>query len=121
MTIDPDEITKLGETQTVEFKKSLSLYKEALETLCGMLNSESAAGQVLFGVLGDGTAIGVQDGNLDSVQKKLAERVEDGFEPQVMPSIEILDTDGKILISLKANRPPGIPYYEYRGSGLAPF
>lgn len=115
MEIDPDQIRRLGETQTTEFKKSLQRQDKALRALCGMLNSQSARGQVLFGVAPDGTVIGVDEGNLDSVQKKLAQKVRDGFEPRVTCSIEILEKGGRTLVSIKATRASGIPYYEYRG------
>ena len=115
MGVDPDKIRKVGETQATEFKKSLQRQREALQALCGMLNSQSARGEVLFGVSPDGTVVGVDEGNLDSVQKKLAQKVRDGFEPRVTCSIEILEDDGKTLVSLKARRAAGIPYHEYRG------
>ena len=55
MRINPDEVRKLAEVQTIEFKKSLSLRKEALKALCGMINSDSATGVVFFGVSPDGS------------------------------------------------------------------
>lgn len=63
MKINSDEIRRLGETQTVELKKSLSLQREALEALCGMINSDSATGTVIFGVSPDGNICGVEEGS----------------------------------------------------------
>ncbi len=115
MRTDMSEILKLGETQTVEFKESLSLQRQALEALCGMLNSDSATGKVLFGVSRDGSVGGVEEGNLDSAQRKLVQKVRDRFDPRLICSIEVLESNNKTLVCLKADRAPEIPYYEYRG------
>jgi predicted HTH transcriptional regulator len=40
-----NEIIKYGETQTVEFKKSMSQMKEGCKALCGMLNTIALSGQ----------------------------------------------------------------------------
>jgi hypothetical protein len=55
--------------------KQLSSQKEALKALCGMINSDSATGAVLFGVSADGSISGIEPGNLDSAQKTLAQNV----------------------------------------------
>jgi predicted HTH transcriptional regulator len=115
MQIDLDRIRRLGETQKVEFKKSLSLRREALEALCGMINSDDAKGIVLFGISPDGSIDGVEEGNLDSAQKNLVQHIRDKFEPPIMCEIEVLKCEGKTLLLLKANRAPGVPYHEYDG------
>ena len=115
MRIDLEEIRKLGETQTVEFKKSLSLQKEGFKALCGMINSDSATGAVLFGVMPDGSISGVEPGNLDSIQKTLAHHVQQRFDPTIIPYIEVLECDDKQLVRLKADRASGVPYHEYDG------
>ena len=115
MKIDSEEIRILGETQTVEFKKSLSLQREALEALCGMINSDSATGKVLFGVSPDSSINGVEEGNLDSAQKKLAQHIRQKFDPSIICNIQILQCEGKILLLVQADRAIGTPYHEYDG------
>lgn len=115
MRINPEEVRKLAEVQTVEFKKSLSLRKEALKALCGMINSDSAAGTVLFGVSPDGSISGIEPGNLDSAQKKLVQNVRQKFDPPVVCNIEVLECEDKYLIRLKADRALGVSYHEYDG------
>ncbi len=44
MEISQEELKNIGESQTIELKKSLSLYKEACEALCGMINSDIKKG-----------------------------------------------------------------------------
>jgi predicted HTH transcriptional regulator len=115
MRIDLDDIRKPGETQGVEFKKSLSLRKEALEALCGMINSDNAKGKVLFGVSPDGSIGGVEEGNLDSAQKSLVQHIRDRFEPPLICSIELLQGEDATLLLLQAERAPGVRYHEYDG------
>jgi predicted HTH transcriptional regulator len=115
MQTDLDDIIRLGETETAEFKKSLSLQKEALAALCRMINSDNAEGMVLFGVSPDGSIAGVEEGNLDSAQKSLVQHIRDKVEPPIVCSVEVLQCEGKTLLLLKANRAPGVPYHEYDG------
>ena len=113
--INSEEIKRLGETQTVEFKKSLALQKEAMEALCGMINADSATGTVIFGISPDSSISGIEPGNLDSAQKSLAQTVRQKFDPPLICSIEVLECDGKQLIALKADRATGVPYHECDG------
>ena len=42
------ELVQKGESQTLEFKKSLSLQGEGLEALCAMVNSDLSRGTVVL-------------------------------------------------------------------------
>lgn len=118
MQIDPKELQRLGERQTVEFKKSLSLQKEAMEVLCGMINFDSATGSVFFGVSPDGTINGVELGNLDSAQKTLAQHATQKFDPSIICKIDVLECGDKCVVVLSADRAQGIAYHEYDGRAL---
>jgi ATP-dependent DNA helicase RecG len=48
-----------GEGPELEFKRSTGELREAMESLCGMLNA-SGSGRVVFGVTNDGTIVGQQ-------------------------------------------------------------
>jgi len=113
--VDPHEIRSLRETQTVEFKTSLSLHKEALRALCGMINSESATGTVFFGVSPDGAIVGVDPRSSDSNQRTLAQKVRQLFDPPIISVIEVLECDNKHVMRLKADRASGVPYHECDG------
>ena len=77
------------ERQNVEFKKSLSESKEALKSLCAMINSDLAVGTVFFGI-----------------------------DPRPIVHIQLEEYAGKQILVLRAKRPPSIPYYEYDGRAL---
>jgi len=113
MNYDINEILEQGESQTTEFKKSLSLKKEAFESLCGMVNSDYAKGLVIFGISPTDGIIGIEPGNLDSSQISLAQHIRQKFEPPLIHSIEVIPVQDKFLVIISAKRSPQVPYHEY--------
>jgi len=109
------QVIERGETQTVEFKQSMSQMKDGCKALCGMLNADQGAGIVLFGISPSSDVIGLQNVNLDSIQRTLVQHIQQKLEPSLTCSIEILDCDGEKIIALSAQRPKNIPYFEYDG------
>jgi ATP-dependent DNA helicase RecG len=110
-----NEIIKYGETQTVEFKKSMSQMKEGCKALCGMLNTDKGTGLILFGISPDAEVVGLKDTNLDSTQKTLAQHIQQKFDPELICSIELIAYNDNKLIALSGQRPRYIPLYEYDG------
>ncbi len=118
--IGPHNIADLiagGESQTVEFKKSLSKQKEGLKALCGMLNSDVGRGIVLFGVGPTGERCGVEAGNLDKAQLSLSHHVDQKFDPPITPVIEAITVGNAAIILVQAERAPVVSYHEYDGRG----
>lgn len=113
--LSADEVRKLGEEQNVEFKQSLSLRREAMEALCGMVNTDYGSGTVLFGVSDDGSCRGIDSGNLDTAQRTLAQYAANRFDPSLICDIQVITCEGKTLISLKASRASNTAYHEYQG------
>jgi predicted HTH transcriptional regulator len=113
--LDIVDIIAKGESQTVEFKTSLSEQKEGLQALCGMLNSEPGQGIVIFGVAPDGSSSGVEPGNLDKAQRSLSQHIEQKFDPPIIPTIEVIPVEGKKVLVLRATRARTVPYHEYDG------
>ncbi len=113
--MDLESLLTNGEGQTTEFKKSLSLRKEALEALCSMVNADAAQGTVIFGVEPDGTACGIEPGNLDKAQLSLSQSIKSNFDPPLQAEIYVRDLDGKRLLLITAGRLRSIPYHEYSG------
>src|SRR5262245_5697807 len=113
--VHSDEVRGLVEDQSTELKQSLRLQGEACEALCGMVNTEGSTGTVIFGVSPEGTITGIEPGNLDEAQRTLVRGIREGFDPPIISEIEILECEDKLLIVLRANRQPNVPYHEYRG------
>jgi hypothetical protein len=112
--MDIERILQAGETQSVEFKKSLSEMKEGCKALCGMLNTDIGAGMVLFGISPENDVVGV-DGNLDSIQRTLVQHIRQKFDPSIICSIKIADHKDKKILMLSAKRSKDVRYYEYDG------
>jgi len=114
-TITAEELRAMGETQTLEFKRSLSLTREGFESLCAMVNSNEARGVVTFGVEPDGTIVGLGDTNLDSAQQSLANHATQKFDPRLQPTIQAFQCEGLPVLVMSAVRARGTPYHEYDG------
>jgi len=115
MKISLKEIQGLIEGQTIEFKKSLSLRREALEALCGMINADAAKGKIIFGISPNGSVNGIEPGNLDTAQQTLAQHINHKFAPSIICSINVFECDGVNIIILEAKRATEISYHEYDG------
>jgi len=110
-----EELVNKGETQTLEFKKSLSLQRKGLKALCAIVNSDLARGRVIFGIDADGTVCGIEQGNLDTAQRSLSQTIRSKFEPQLVVQMEVLELNARQILVLSAERDRGIPYHEYDG------
>ncbi len=108
------QIVRREESQTFERKKSLSLQREAAESLCGMVNADAARGTVVFGVAPDGTLLGAEPGDLDMAQRSLAQTL-GKFEPRLQSLIEVVETDGMRFVVVSAQRNREVPYHEFNG------
>jgi len=113
--VNANDFKETTESQHLEFKKSLSLRKDALEALNAMVNSDAAKGCVVFGIDPQGAVVGIEPGNLDSAQQSLSQHIREKFEPALVHTIEILDCEGKVLLTIQAERSKNTPYHEYDG------
>ncbi len=104
------EIIRKGESEDVEFKKSLSEMKEILETVCAFLNTKG--GTILIGVDDKGKVVGVDIGK--GTIENLANRIRSSIEPPVFPSIEELEVKGKKIIVITVPEGNQKPYF-YKG------
>lgn len=100
----------LGESETVEFKRTTGERKAGAQTLCGMLNSRG--GRVLFGITEDQRVTGqsVSERTIEEVTNEIQE-----IDPPVYPSIERVEVDGHrevlvVSVATGPNRP-----YSYKG------
>lgn len=106
-----EQLVQLGESETLEFKKSTAQIRRAMETLCGMLNG--AGGKVLIGVTPEGKICGqaVSDKTLREVAEQMGR-----FEPPVdIRQVQIDLGDGKELLVLEAQPDPTRRPYVFDG------
>lgn len=95
------------ETEILEFKKSTGELKEAMYSICAMLNKHQH-GELYFGVKSDGTPVGqtVSEETLRQVSHRIAESIKPRIYPEVMKVI----LDGKECIHVKVEGDQ-IPYF----------
>ena len=104
-----DEIANLvsrGESETLEFKKTIGERVEAAKTACGMLNRRG--GVVLFGVTKEGAITGqqVSDSTIEQVAGELQ-----NIDPPVFPSIDRVPVgNGKTVLMVRVGRGAMRPY-----------
>ena len=109
----PEQIIALvatSESEILEFKETTGRRREAVQTMCAMLNHRG--GRVLFGVTPEGSAIGqhVSDHTLEKVSAEIQE-----IEPPVFPGVERIPVeDGREVVVVSVNQGPMKPY-NYRG------
>ena len=108
-------LIRQAESQVFERKRSLSLRREGLESLCGMINVEVASGTVAFGVAPDGEIVGIEPGDLDEAQRSLSQTIAGKFEPPIQPTMRVTELEGKRVLLLAAQRNRDVPYHEYNG------
>lgn len=99
-----------GESETLEFKKTTGERREAMHSLCAMINHRG--GRVLFGVEATGRILGQQVA--DRTLEEIAQEIQ-AIEPVVFPQIDRLDVrTGFQVVSVSVNTGPNRPY-SYKG------
>ena len=101
-----------NETETIEFKKSISELKEGIISIASMLN-KNGYGILYFGVKNDGEIIGQEIGG--QTLKNISQSIANFIKPQVVPSISVEYIDDKTVIKVEAkgNDKPYSAYGRY--------
>lgn len=92
------------ESEEIEFKKSTSEIKEALRSICAMLN-KSGKGVVYFGVKDNGDGIGQIVGK--ETKRDIERAIEQYIKPSIFPVIENLKENNNIIyVKFSGNEKP---------------
>ncbi|MEW6701347.1 MAG: ATP-binding protein, partial [Bacteroidota bacterium] len=102
-----NNIPRSGESETVEFKKSLSESEQILETVSAFSNSHG--GSIYIGVEDSGAVTGVQIGK--KTIESLANDIKLATDPKVFPSIETIELSGKQIIHISVIESPIKPVW----------
>lgn len=97
------------ETETLEFKKSTGELKEAMYSICAILNKHQH-GELYFGVKADGTPIG-QEVTEESL-REVSQKIKNFIEPKIYPEINKVVLDGRECIHVKFSGDQ-VPYFAY--------
>ena len=98
-----------GESETLEFKKSSSLLREGIETLCAFANKRG--GQLIFGIKDNGIISGQHV--TDDTLKNIANSVKLNTDPKLYPSIEKIYVEGGACVLVTIEESPLKPHLAY--------
>lgn len=101
------ELIEKGETQSLEFKESLRLKDEIGETVSAFSNSDG--GTVIVGVSDSGVVPGVDIGK--NTIEELANYIKRNTDPQIFPSVEILERGGKNVVKVEVEESQEKPVF----------
>ncbi len=106
-----DELIREGESEKIEFKKSLAEKDEILKSIVAFTNS--SGGTILVGVNDDGKIIGIdlKKGELEDLENLINQLI----EPKIYPEIQILPYKGSLLLKIVVHEGFNKPYF-YKGS-----
>ncbi|HAF96543.1 MAG: hypothetical protein A2X34_05655 [Elusimicrobia bacterium GWC2_51_8] len=93
------------ESETIELKKSTSELKEAIISICAVLNKHGK-GTLYFGIADDGSVTGQQIGK--STLKDISKSICDHLEPKIYPHIRVVKISGKNCIIVDFNGKDGL-------------
>ncbi len=85
------------ETEVIEFKKTTGEKKEAMESICAILNKH-CRGTLYFGVKDDGYVEGQQVS--DSTKKDISRWIFESIYPKITPTIEVLNVEDRKIIKV---------------------
>jgi ATP-dependent DNA helicase RecG len=97
----------LHESDTMEFKKSISLIEPALKSVCGFLNYHG--GVISFGRTNTGAIVGVDPA--DHSLRKISQAITSRIKPEITPDIRVIEEQGKHLIVVTVPEGLSKPYF----------
>lgn len=95
--MDLKRIISQDESETAEFKKSLSESKEIIKTISAFANTEG--GRIFVGVTNSGKVLGVEIGK-DTIER-LINQITQNTDPKIHPHITVEKIDEKQIITIK--------------------
>ncbi|MDR1045954.1 MAG: putative DNA binding domain-containing protein [Candidatus Adiutrix sp.] len=97
------------ESETIEFKRSLTQLKEGLISLAAILNKHGG-GELWFGLRDDGTPVGLDAG--DKTTRDISQAVAAHIEPKIFPAVMVAMVKGKrcVKVSFSGSEPPYFAY-----------
>ena len=106
------ELIKKGESEKVEFKKSLAERKEVLETISAFTNSNG--GHIFVGIEEnkDGSVKDVVGVKIKGKEiENLGNEIKQNTDPVIYPSIEIRELKGKLVLVIEVKETPAKPVF----------
>lgn len=100
---------KLKESESIELKKSTAELKEAVISICAILNKHGG-GELYFGIKDDGTVLGQQTSA--KTLREVSQTILESIEPKIYPKIRLVNIQRKTCIAVSFEGKDA-PYFAY--------
>jgi len=97
-----EELISTGESETLEFKKSFSEWKEIVETISAFSNTKG--GLILVGIVDKGEVVGIEVGK--SSIEGLSNKILTNTEPRIYPEITVETIRNKKVLAIGVEKFP---------------
>lgn len=104
-----NKLLKKGESENVEFKKSLAEIREIIETISAFANTKG--GTIVVGVTDKGEIKGVNIGK--KTIEDLVLKIANSTNPRVFPEVETIEVKSKKLIVIKVSERSDKPVFAF--------
>jgi len=108
------DIVALGETSTVQFKRTLDSTDKLAAELCAFANSEG--GMILFGVENDGSIIGLDAAEVRDLNSKIANVASGKIREPLFPTSEVVQVEEKNVLVVHVPESLSKPHFDPSGA-----
>ncbi len=108
------DIIELGETSTVQFKRTLDSPDKLAAELCAFANSEG--GMIVFGVEDDGAITGLTPAEVRELNSKIANFAANKIQQPLYPSSEVVKVEGNNVLVVHVPESHSKPHFDPSGA-----
>ena len=108
------DIISMGETSTVQFKRTLYHDSRLAAEICALANS--SGGNILFGVEDDGSISGLSSDEIGKLNSSIANVASNNIREPIFPTSEVVKVDNKNVLIVKINESRSKPHFDQSGA-----
>lgn len=103
------DLIRKGESETLEFKKSLGEWKEIIQVISAFANTKG--GTIILGINEERKVFGVQIGKRTT--EDLTNKIRRNTDPKISPRILVNNLDGEDIITIKVEESKSKPVFAF--------
>lgn len=108
------DVISMGETSTVQFKRTIDHDNQLAAELCAFANS--FGGSILFGVEDDGNISGLPSGEVKKLNSRIANIASNNIREPIFPISEVIKVDNKNVLVVTINESQSKPHFDQSGA-----
>jgi ATP-dependent DNA helicase RecG len=108
------DLISLGETSTVQFKRTVESPDQLAAEMCAFANT--SGGRLLIGVENDGTICGLDSASLRKVSSLVADVASNNIREPLYPLSEVVRVEGKSVLAITIPESRSKPHFDRQGS-----